>query len=138
MGLLGVVTSITYELDEMTFARFQPRHAEGGLASFLPPPGEEIPAETLESFNHYFSEFIQYVNYGNASSLLFLQTFDNDGKPEDSMEIIDQLENDFQEALMFGELVAKNLVQLLMEFYDAEEYLYWVFGWIAGKDVKQL
>ena len=96
MGLLGIVTSITYELDEMTFANYQPRHAEGGLTAFLPPPGEEIPAETLESFNHYFSEFIQYVNYGNASKLLWLMTFDNNGKAEDSVEIIDKLENEFQ------------------------------------------
>ena len=66
-------------------------------------PGEDIPPETLKMFGNYFSEFIEYVNFGNASGLLFLQTFDNDGRAEDASTIIDQLENDFQEAMIFGE-----------------------------------
>ena len=42
LGLLGIVTAITYELDKMSYARYQPRHAEGGLSAVLPPPGEKL------------------------------------------------------------------------------------------------
>ena len=63
---------------------------------------------------------------------LFMMTFDNDGAAEDSGPIIDQLENDFQEAMIFGEEVAKTLLQLLMEYYDSEDYMYWLFGWLTG------
>ena len=49
-------------------------------------------------FENYYSEFIHYLSPGNNSEpgLLWLMTFDNDGKAEDSTQIIDQLENDFQ------------------------------------------
>ena len=94
--------------------------------------GEDIPPETLKMFGNYFSEFIEYVNYGNASGLLFLQTFDNDGRAEEATTIIDQLENDFQEAMIFGEEVAKTLLQLVMEYYHNEDLYYWLFGWLTG------
>ena len=61
-----------------------------------------------------------------------MMTFDNDGAAEDSATIIDQLENDFQEAMIFGEEVAKTLLQLLMQYYDSEDYMYWLFGWLTG------
>ena len=48
------------------------------------------------------------------------------------MQIIDQLENDFQEALIFGEEVAKTLLQLVMEYFHCEDYYYWLFGWLTG------
>ena len=47
-------------------------------------------------FGNYFSEFIEYVNHGNDSGLLWLMTFDNEGRAEDATTIIDQFENDFQ------------------------------------------
>ena len=80
----------------MRILRYQPRHAEGGLTAFLPPPGEDVPPETLKMFGNYFSEFIEYVNHGNDSGLLWLMTFDNEGRAEDATTIIDQFENDFQ------------------------------------------
>ena len=100
--------------------------------------GEEIPPETLKMFGNYFSEFIEYVNYGNASGLLFLQTFDNDGRAEEATTIIDQLENDFQEAMIFGEEVAKTLLQLVMEYYHNEDLYYWLFGWLTGLLINQI
>ena len=48
------------------------------------------------------------------------------------MQIIDQLENDFQEALIFGEEVAKTLLQLVMEYFHSEDYYYWLYGWLTG------
>ena len=60
--------------------------------------GNEISDETKKMFENYYSEFIHYLSPGNNSEpgLLWLMTFDNDGKAEDSTQIIDQLENDFQ------------------------------------------
>ena len=89
-------------------------------------------------FGNYFSEFIEYVNYGKASGLLFLQTFDNDGRAEEATTIIDQLENDFQEAMIFGEEVAKTLLQLVMEYYHNEDLYYWLFGWLTGLMINQI
>jgi len=136
MGLLGIVTSITYELDQMSYARYQPQHSD--LASTLPPPGKEISDETKKMFENYYSEFIHYLSPGNNSEpgLLWLMTFDNDGKAEDSTQIIDQLENDFQEAMIFGEEVAKTLLQLLMEYFNSEDYEYWLFGWLTGSAAR--
>ena len=67
-----------------------------------------------------------------------MMTFDNDGAAEDSATIIDQLENDFQEAMIFGEEVAKTLLQLLMQYYHSEDYMYWLFGWLTGFINSQL
>ena len=88
-------------------------------------------------FGNYFSEFIEYVNFGNASGLLFLQTFDNDGRAEDATTISDQRESDCQGAMIVGEEVAKTLRQLVMEYCHSEDLYYWLFGWLTGKTVKQ-
>ena len=69
MGLLGIVTSITYELDRMSYARYQPRISEQGLETVLPPPGQQIPQETTDRLSQYFSEFIHFVSPGNTSGV---------------------------------------------------------------------
>ena len=35
--------------------------------------------------------------------------------------------------MIFGEEVAKTLLQLLMEYFHTEEYQYWLFGWLTGE-----
>ena len=134
MGLLGVVTSITYAMDEMSYASYQPRVAPGGLRSVLPPPGHDLPDQTQLMLTSYFSEFMHFVSAGNNTKegLFWMMTFDNDGDAADSVDIIDQLENDYQEAMIFGEEVAKTLLQLMMQYYDSEDYMYWLFGWLTG------
>ena len=133
MGLLGVVTSITYELDEMSYARYHPKISESSLTSVLPPPGTDIPADMVERLQHYYSEFIQYIGYNGDPGVLWLYTFQNDGRAEDATVIIDELENAFQEDLMFLNQVGESLFQTILEHYESEEYLYWIFGWITGK-----
>ena len=54
---------------------------------------------------------------------------------DDVLQIIDQLENDFQEALIFGEEVAKTLLQLVMEYFHSEDYYYWLYGWLTGPHI---
>lgn len=34
--------------------------------------------------------------------------------------------------MIFGEEVAKTLLQLVMEYYHNEDLYYWVFGWLTG------
>ena len=58
MGLLGIVTSITYELDQMSYARYHPKISSESLTSLLPPPGTDIPEELVDRLKHYYSEFI--------------------------------------------------------------------------------
>ena len=133
MGLLGVVTSITYELDEMSYARYHPKISESSLTTVLPPPGTDIPADMVERLQHYYSEFIHYLGYNGDPGVLWLYTFQNDGKAEDATVIIDELENAFQEDLIFLNQVGESLFQTILEHYETDEYLYWIFGWITGK-----
>ena len=133
MGLLGIVTSITYELDQMSYARYHPKISSESLTSILPPPGTDIPDELVDRLQHYYSEFIQYLGYNGDPGVLWLYTFENDGRAEDATVIIDELENAFQEDLLFLNQVGETLFQTILEHYNAEEYLYWIFGWITGK-----
>merc|ERR1711970_1026704 len=89
MGMLGIVTSITYKLDEMSYARYQPQHAEGGITAVLPPPGEPVPEESIRHLTNYYSEFIQYPAHHGAPGLLWLNTWDNLGKAEVAVAMID-------------------------------------------------
>ena len=42
-----------------------------------------------------------------------------------------------QEAMIFGEEVAKTLLQLLMEYFNSEDYEYWLFGWLTGNIIMK-
>jgi len=133
MGMLGVVTSITYKLDEMSYARYQPQHAEGGITAVLPPPGEPVPEETITHLTHYYSEFIQYPGHHGAPGLLWLQTWDNLGRAEDAVTIIDHTEDEFERATIFLEDVGNKAFKTILEYFNSEEYLYWLFGWMSGQ-----
>ena len=39
--------------------------------------------------------------------------------------------------MIFGEEVAKTLLQLVMEYYHSEDLYYWLFGWLTGKTVNK-
>jgi len=56
MGMLGIVTSLTYRLDEMTYARFWPQHIPEGLESIVTPAGDPLPDQTLVFLTNYYSE----------------------------------------------------------------------------------
>ena len=106
MGMLGIVTSITYRLDEMSYARFWPQHIPGGLESILPPAGEVIPDETLIFMNNYYSESIQYPSHHGAKGVLWMNSWDNLGRAEDAISLIDHTEDEFQRSYIFLEDVA--------------------------------
>jgi len=133
MGMLGIVTSITYKLDEMSYAQYMPQHADGGLTAVLPPPGQTIPEESLVHLTNYYSEFIQYPGHHGAPGLLWLNTWNNSGRAEDAVAIIDHTEDEFEKATIFLEDVGNKAFKTILEFFHSEEYLYWLFGWMAGQ-----
>merc|ERR1719369_207725 len=85
MGMLGILTSLTYRLEEMSYARFWPQHIKGGLPSILPPPGETVPNTTIDWMTHYYSEFIQYPSHHHSGGILWKNTWDNLGRAEDAI-----------------------------------------------------
>jgi len=132
MGMLGIVTSITYRLDEMSYARFWPQHIPGGLESILPPVGIELPEQTLVYLNNYYSEAIQYVRHHGAPGVLWMNSWDNLGKAEDAISFIDHKEDEFQRSYIFLEDVANKGFKTILEYFHSTEYLYWLFGWLTG------
>jgi len=137
MGMLGIVTSLTYELDEMTYARFWPQQVDGGYPAIVPPPGQSVPNQTIQWMNHYYSEFIQYPTHHNAGGVLWKNTWDNLGRAEDAVTpLIDHVEDEFQRDYTFLEDVCVRLFKTLLEHFPAEDYLYWVFGYAVGQFSK--
>lgn len=134
MGMLGIVTAFTYRLDEMTYARYWPQHAEGGLPAVLPPPGstDPIPERTIEWMMHYYSEFIQYPTHHNASGVLWKNTWDNFGRAEDAVTLTDDVNDEYQRNQIFLETVANEVFKTAVEFFPEENFLQWIFGWLVG------
>merc|ERR1719507_382909 len=86
LGLLGVVTAITYKVDEMSYARFQPRSWPGGVAAMYNFTGDEIPQETIDLMEKsYYFEMIQFPVHHNYEGILWLDAWDNLGRAEDSI-----------------------------------------------------
>merc|ERR1711970_1155516 len=117
---------------EMTYARFWPQHIPGGLESILPPPGEDIPEQTLVFLTNYYSESIQYPHHHGAPGILWMNSWDNLGKGEDAISFIDHKEDEFQRSYIFLEDVANRGFKTIFEYFDSTEYLYWLFGWLVG------
>ena len=130
--MLGIVTALTYKLDEMSYARFWPQHVDGGLGSILPPAGSPVPDATIESMMQYYSEFIQYPTHHNASGVLFKNTWDNLGRAEDAITLIDHTEDDFQRDYVFLEDVAVRGFKTVQENFPTDEYLQWIFGYLVS------
>jgi len=132
MGMLGIVTSITYRLDEMTYARFWPQHIPDGLESIVPPAGDPLPEQTLVFLTNYYSEAIQYPRHHGAPGVLWMNSWDNLGRAEDAISLIDHKEDEFQRSYIFLEDVANKGFKTIIEYFGSHEYLYWLFGWITG------
>ena len=132
MGTLGIVTAFTYKLDEMSYARFWPQFVEGGLPALLPPPGAPVPETTIEAMTHYYSEFIQYPQHHNATGVLFKNTWDNLGRAEDAITLIDHTEDEFQRDYVFLETVSLKAFKTAQENFPAEDFLKWIFGYLVS------
>ena len=132
MGMLGIATAFTYKLDKMSYARFWPQHVDGGLGSILPPAGSPVPDTTIESMMQYYSEFIQYPTHHNATGVLFKNTWDNLGRAEDAITLIDHTEDDFQRDYVFLEDVAVRAFKTVQENFPTDDYLKWIFGYLVS------
>ncbi len=63
-GLLGIVVSLTLQMDKMTYARWGPQIIDIPMEEYLPRPGQDLPQELLNRFqDHYYAEWIAYPSH---------------------------------------------------------------------------
>jgi len=133
MGMMGIVVSLTYRLEEMSYARYWPQSFDGGLSAILPKPGQgAVPNQTVEWMNHYYSEFIQYPTHHNSSGVLWKNTWDNKGRAEDSVTLTDATEDEFQRDQLFLNTVAVEGFKTIQKMFPDNDYLHWLFGYTIG------
>ena len=100
LGLLGIVTAITYkvshitknynmglltwilfQVDEMTYAKFGPRNWPGGIEAFYNFNGDSIPESSIDLMNNsYYFEMIQFPIHHNVKGNLWMDAWSNDGR----------------------------------------------------------
>ena len=49
-GLLGVLLSITFKMDEMTYANYQPKIVQESMEEYMPRPGNDLPDYLIDLF----------------------------------------------------------------------------------------
>lgn len=136
LGLLGVVTHITYRVDEMSYARFWPKFAEGGVEAFYNFDGDDIPEETIELMtNSYYFEMIQFPVHHNVIGELWLDAWDNKGRAEDSISpLLTEIEEDYQIAYLFLGEAANQVFRFLQKATGNHDFLYWTYGLLTAWD----
>jgi len=136
LGLLGVVTAITYKVDEMSYARFWPRNWEGGVEAFYNFDGEGIPDETIELMeNSYYFEMIQFPVHHNVIGNLWLDAWDNKGRAEDAITpLLTDIEEEYQIAYLFLGEAANQVFRFLQKATGNHNYLYWTYGMLTAWD----
>ena len=95
-GLLGVVTSVTFVMDEMTYANWHPKKLE--MSSGLPRPvdGTLIDPEFIRTLeDNYYTEFFWFPNNGVTSGY-WENCWKNDGNAEDSGPLNEKIDSEFQ------------------------------------------
>merc|ERR1719495_477056 len=135
LGLLGIVTAITYKLDEMSYARFAPQNFPGAVGAFFNFSGDSIPEETIAMMkDSYYFELIQFPVHHNAKGNLWVDAWNNDGRAEDYMPFLTVVEEEFQIAYLFMSEVANKIFRFLQKTTGNHDYLYWVFGLMTAWD----
>lgn len=136
MGLLGVVVSLTFKMDKMTYAVWGPQIVDQTMEEYIPRfESSALPNSTLSLFtDHYYAEWISFPSHhlGSLKPVLWQNVWNNNGKKEDAVDLITDNDNEFQISYNFLCEVANGLVKTLMYTFDSEEALQWVYGWIVG------
>lgn len=99
-GLAGVVTSITFKMDAMTWAKFHPKKTL--MEDSLPRPGADVESEAFKKMvdlceNSYYVEFFWFPNNGVEDGY-WENCWTNDGREEDAIDINESLEDNYQVA----------------------------------------
>ena len=133
-GMLGIIVSITLKMDEMTFAKWGPRKITKPIEEYWPRPGQELSEESVSMFkNHYYSEWMAFPRHHTGGrGVLWQNVWQNDGLAEETTTLIDYIEESFEISYSFLSEVANNCFKVVLKAYDAEDFLYWLYGWMTG------
>merc|ERR1712038_2068180 len=126
-GMLGIVTSLTMKLDPLTFARMIPEKKH--IALSIPPPAnfdvpnaidmsgitEKMMKEAFEEFknkcdNDYYVEYFWFPSHPKC----WINSWKNDGKPEDANEYPCKVQVKLQEVTTFLQGVANNTIYSIL------------------------
>lgn len=132
-GLAGVVTSITFRMDAMTWAKFHPKKTL--MEDSLPRPGADVESEVIvqnkgsifhsnifQAFkkmvslceNSYYVEFFWFPNNGVEDGY-WENCWTNDGLEEDAIDINDSVDDNYQIASTYMfEIIMKILQPLTL------------------------
>ncbi len=72
------------------------------------------------------------VYSGALEPVVWQNVWDNQGKKEDAVELVSDVEENYEIAYEFLAEVASGLYKALLYEFQAEEYLYWLYGWMSG------
>ena len=124
-GLAGIVTSITFKMDKMTWAKFHPK--KSNMIESIPRPGAQPDSDAFKKMvdlctSNYYVEFFWFPNRGTDDGY-WENCWTNDGSAEDAIDINDSLEDDYQTATTFMfEVIMKILQPMTLltkeEYYD--------------------
>ena len=134
MGMLGIIVSITLKMDVMTYARWGPRKITDPMEEYWSRPGEALSQEAVAMFeDHYYAEWIAFPRHHTGGrGLIWQNVWSNDGLAEESTTLITYIEEAYEISYQFLAEVANLGFKVVLEAYDAEDFLYWLYGWMTG------
>jgi hypothetical protein len=133
-GMLGIIVSITLKMDEMTYSRWGPRQILGPMEDYWARPGDKLTEEAVNMFeNHYYAEWIAFPrHHTGGQGLIWQNVWQNDGKAEESTTLIDYVEEAYEISYQFLAEVANQAFKVVLLTFEAEDFLYWLYGWMTG------
>eukprot|EP00092_Neocalanus_flemingeri_P004988 GFUD01005364.1.p1 GENE.GFUD01005364.1~~GFUD01005364.1.p1 ORF type:complete len:633 (+),score=187.91 GFUD01005364.1:112-1899(+) len=124
-GLAGIVTAITFKMDAMTYAKFQPKKTL--MEDSIPRPGTDPESEAFKKMvdlckNSYYVEFFWFPNNGTDDGY-WENCWKNDGVKEEAIDINESVEDEYQVATTYMfEIIMKILHPMTLitrdEHYD--------------------
>lgn len=123
--MAGIVTSITFKMDAMTWAKFHPKKSL--MEESIPRPGADPNSPAFQKMvdlctNNYYVEFFWFPNRGPDDGY-WENCWKNDGLKEEAIDINEAVEDDYQTATTFMfEVIMKILQPMTLltkeEYYD--------------------
>jgi len=83
--------------------------------------------------NHYYAEWIAFPrHHTGGQGLIWQNVWQNDGKAEESTTLIDYVEEAYEISYQFLAEVANQAFKVVLLTFEAEDFLYWLYGWMTG------
>ena len=133
-GMLGIIVSITLKLDEMTYARWGPREITMPMEEYWARPGDQLTEAAINMFeDHYYAEWIAFPRHHTGGrGLIWQNVWQNDGIAENSTTLITYIEEAYEISYQFLGEVANQCFKVVLQTFDAEDFLYWLYGWMTA------